>query len=387
MNKKTAIENLHQVILDLESEQTEIEKKIQDHKDEILQAKKYIESLYEKEDTDVMIFSPRNVESRYKEDIAKGKEQIRFYEKENQVLYHRKNMITKRISALREAWQNLKEQTETPLAESDAKNENDISVNYETIDREYAHWAMTQGDQHVSGDSVNGKESDRQFWSIVPGEGGFEAADNDKSDMFHIVQALDNDRKRIASDLHDTIVQDLVHTIHMLELCGKYIEQDPVQAKLELASIEKYLRETIQKARNFISDLRPMIFDDFGFRGTLLNAVEDLQKYTSMMIVTDVDELSDANYEKQIVLYRVAMELLRNAIFHSEGDKVSLTIKREGGVIQLTVADNGKGFSFNEDTDKHFGLELVKERAYMIGASFHIDATEQGTCAQIILKE
>lgn len=379
-----AKEKLHQVILDLESEQADIEKKIQNHEDEILQAKRYLQSLYEKEDTDVMIFFPRNIESRYKDDITKGKEEIRALEKENQVLYHKQNLIKKRILLLRDVWQELKMQPETSTAEH--TNENDTYVKYEEMDKEYAQWVLSHGAQakEQSVDPDNKPES-RSWMTRDMNE--IENSEDAKLGMLHIVQALDNDRKRIASDLHDTIVQDLVHTIHMVELCNRYIDQDSVQAKLELASIEKYLRETIQKARNFISDLRPMIFDDFGFRESLLNAIEELQKYTSMKIVADVDELTDMDNEKCIILYRVGMELLRNAIFHSGGDKVTLTLKKENGVIQLTVADNGSGFSSNDDETKHFGLELVKERTYLIGATFHIDSTDEGTCAQIILKE
>lgn len=374
-----ANEKLYQVILDLETELAETQKQIQDREGEILQAKRYLQSLYEKEDTDVMIFSPRNIESRYKGEIARNKEQIRTFEKENQAFYHKQNVIKKRISVLREAWQNLVEEPEP--SEDAQPDKNDINVNYNEIDKAYAHWAMMQRDKEAESNSNPFLMADDQ------NENESEFAEENKIDMLHIVQALDNDRKRIASDLHDTIVQDLVHTIHMLELCGRYMDQDSVRAKLELASIEKYLRETIQKARNFISDLRPMIFDDLGFRESLLNAVEDLQKYTSMMIIADVDELSGVNNEKCIVLYRVAMELLRNAIFHSGGDQVTLTLKRENGIIQLMVTDNGSGFSLQEDEDKHFGLELVKERTYLIGGTFHIDSTEQGTCAQILLKE
>lgn len=374
-----ANEKLYQVILDLETELAETQKQIQDREGEILQAKRYLQSLYEKEDTDVMIFSPRNIESRYKGEIARNKEQIRTFEKENQAFYHKQNVIKKRISVLREAWQNLVEEPEP--SEDAQPDKNDINVNYNEIDKAYAHWAMMQRDKEAESNSNPFLMTDDQ------NENESEFAEENKIDMLHIVQALDNDRKRIASDLHDTIVQDLVHTIHMLELCGRYMDQDSVRAKLELASIEKYLRETIQKARNFISDLRPMIFDDLGFRESLLNAVEDLQKYTSMMIIADVDELSGVNNEKCIVLYRVAMELLRNAIFHSGGDQVTLTLKRENGIIQLMVTDNGSGFSLQEDEDKHFGLELVRERTYLIGGTFHIDSTEQGTCAQILLKE
>ena len=386
MGKEMANEKLYQVILDLETELAETQKQIQDHEDEILQAKRYLQSLYEKEDTDVMIFSPRNIESRYKDEIVRNKERIRALEKENQAFYHKQNVIKKRISVLREAWQNLEEQPQ--FSEAGQPDRNDINVNYNEIDRAYAHWAMMQRDKEAGSSAHEREENNRTFlMADDQNKNESEFAEDNKIDMLHIVHALDNDRKRIASDLHDTIVQDLVHTIHMLELCGRYMDQDSVRAKLELASIEKYLRETIQKARNFISDLRPMIFDDLGFRESLLNAVEDLQKYTSMMIITNVDEFTGVNNEKCIVLYRVAMELLRNAIFHSGGDQVTLTIKRENGMIELTVEDNGSGFSLQDDEDKHFGLELVKERTYLIGGTFHIDSTGQGTHAQVVLKE
>lgn len=383
--EKMIKEKLHQVILDLESEQIEIERQIQEHKDEILQAKRYLESLYEKEDTDVKIFSPRNIESRYKEDIAKGKEQIRILEKENQAFYHKQNLIKKRISALRDVWQEL-----SALFSDERVVKNDTFVNsigYEKNDVEYAQWVLSQGDRSADYRSKSGAKMDERISASDDADADGIEIFQDEANMLRVMQALDSDRKRIANDLHDTIVQDLVHTIHMLELCGRYMEQDEVQAKLELVSVEKYLRETIQKARNFISDLRPMIFDDIGFREALLNAVEEQQKYTSMMIIADVDDLPDISNETCIVLYRIAMELLRNAIFHSGGDRVSLTLKRENGAIQLQVVDNGKGFSLKDNTDKHFGLELVKERAYLIGASFHIDSTDEGTCAQVVLKE
>ncbi len=332
MEHKIVKEKLYQIILDLEAEQAEITNQIQNHEDEILQAKKYLQSLYEKEDIDVKIFSPRNVESRYQGDIKKGKDQVHILEKKNQSLYHNLNVIKKRLMILREVWE-----------------ENDSDV-------------IDKGNDSAPQDGI------------------------DDTDITYIVQALNNDRKKIAGDLHDTIVQDLVHMIHKVELCSRYMDQDLVQAKLELLSIEKNLRETIQKARNFISDLRPMIFDDFGFRETIVNAIEEIQKNTSMEITADIDELNGVNNDKCIVLYRVAIELLRNAVIHSGGSHVSFTVKKENDVIRMTVEDDGHGFCTNDDTDKHFGLELVRERVYLIGGTTHIDSTDQGTCVQIIVK-
>lgn len=72
-----------------------------------------------------------------------------------------------------------------------------------------------------------------------------------------------------------------------------------------------------------------MIFDDFGFRETIVNAIEEIQKNTSMEITADIDELNGVNNDKCIVLYRVAIELLRNAVIHSGGSHVSFTVKRK----------------------------------------------------------
>ena len=72
------------------------------------------------------------------------------------------------------------------------------------------------------------------------------------------------ERKRIASELHDTSLQDLTHIIYQIELSELYIDLDPTKAKLELEDISNQLRKVIQDIRNTIFDLRPMSFDDLG---------------------------------------------------------------------------------------------------------------------------
>lgn len=339
MDSESINGKLQELIIDLRAEKEEIDKQIQIHSDEILQAKNYLESLYEKEDTDVRFFSPRNVESQYKKDIDKGKQTIHSLEKDNQTLYRKRNVLNRRISAL-----------------CDICNSMDHA-----------------GDFHDD---------------ISRLTGGSEMNDeNHSGDISYVIRLMDKERKRIASELHDTVIQDLVHSLHKVELCTKYLDQDVVSAKLELASTEKYLRETIQKARNFICDLRPMDFDDFGFSKTLLNSIEELQKNTTMIITADVDELPKESSGKYIFFYRIAMELLRNAVFHSGGNRVRLSIKRASDQIIMTVSDDGHGFSANDNKDKHFGLELVKERTYLIGGTLHIDSTDQGTSVKVILNE
>lgn len=313
MSSESANEKLQNLILDLKEEKREIDRQIQNQEDEISQRKKYLESLHEKESMDVSFFSPRNVESRYKDTIENSKQVIQSLVKENQKLYSKQNVLDKRIAALCE------------IQDSDL--------------------------------------------------------------LSYAIRVVGSDRKRISSELHDTVIQDLVHSIHKIELCQKYMEHDQIQAKLELVSIEKYLRETIQKARDLICDIRPMNFDDFGFRMTLLNAIEELQKNTTMVITAEVDEFPIDHIDKYIFLYRIAMELIRNAIYHSGGSRIFLSTKKEGHQVKLVVSDDGHGFSVKDDMDKHFGLEFVKERVYLMGGSLHIDSTDHGSCVEVTMKD
>ncbi len=352
MDKQSADEKLGTLIAEISSEKEEIAKQIQIHKDEILETEKYLQSVYEKEDTDVRIFSPRNVESRYREEIEKSKRSIHSVEKMNQALYSKKNVLEKRISELcevRDFLEHLQESSRDSL-------------------RQY---------------SQQGQEEDV---SSLLNHSSAEQEEDYRKHLQFAIQALNTDRKRIASELHDTVIQDLVHSVHKVELCTKYFDRDPVSARLELASIENYLRETIQKARDLVSDLRPMNFDDFGFCRTLLDSIEELRKNTSMVITADIDELQTGNQDKEILLYKIAMELIRNAVFHSDGSKVHVSVKMENEEIRLIVSDDGHGFIPKEDKDKHFGLELVKERVYLINGTIHINSTDQGTHIEVAVK-
>lgn len=88
-----------------------------------------------------------------------------------------------------------------------------------------------------------------------------------------IFKVQEEERQRIARDLHDTSLQNLTHLIHKIELSSLYIDKDPIQAKLELSIVEKSLRKTIEEIRNIIYDLRPMSFDDLGLKNAAFTII------------------------------------------------------------------------------------------------------------------
>lgn len=200
----------------------------------------------------------------------------------------------------------------------------------------------------------------------------------------------ERERSRIARELHDSSLQNLVHLIHIIELSSLFIDQDPIRAKLELTSCSKSLNQTINEIRDTIFNLRPMSFDDLGFKQCIENFIFNAKKqYRDMEVVYDIDNISDINISSNkkdifnlflVTIYRVIQEAMLNSMKHSDGDKLDLSVKKSNNTLVIEVIDNGKGFSVEDVDDKHFGISIMKERIYLLGGKFELNSKPgQGT--------
>lgn len=217
---------------------------------------------------------------------------------------------------------------------------------------------------------------------------------SNKSSMLHVKQlsmldAQEKERQRIARDLHDTSLQNLTHLIHKVELSSLYIDQDPIKAKLELATVENGIRKVIDDIRNCIFDLRPMTVDDLGLKETIEKLLIVLNQDKQFHIVTDIDQI-DRMYSDSylrvlfISIYRIIQECVQNSIKHSKGNEIIVKLKDMGDVYQIVVKDNGTGFDISEASkkEKHFGLSVIKERVLFLGGTISIDVSN-GTMIEI----
>lgn len=202
-----------------------------------------------------------------------------------------------------------------------------------------------------------------------------------------ILSMNENDRKRIARDLHDSTIQSMVYLIHKVEYASKFIDQDPNRAKLELAIVTKNLKDAIQEMRDLVYDLHPMNFDDLGFETTLINFFDNIS-YTSSMKISYELQMQYEQYNQLILitLFRIIQECCNNAIKHSKGKKLFVRLREDKEFLILEVQDDGTGFSESdlEDKDrKHFGLKIVKERVSFLSGNFHISSSENGTVIKV----
>ena len=217
---------------------------------------------------------------------------------------------------------------------------------------------------------------------------------SDDSSMLHVKQlsildAQEKERQRIARDLHDTSLQNLTHLVHKVELTSLYIDDDPVKAKLELATVEKGIRKVIEEIRNTIFDLRPMSFDDLGLKETIEKLLFVLNQDRNFHMVMDIDPINMNKTDPSahvlfISIYRIIQECVQNSIKHSSGNEIIVKLKEHDKFYQIVAQDNGSGFNIEEASkkEKHFGLSVIRERVYFLGGNINIDA-HNGTCIEI----
>lgn len=186
-------------------------------------------------------------------------------------------------------------------------------------------------------------------------------------------QIQEEERNRIARDLHDTSLHDLTYILHKLELLGMDLENNPEKAGNDLIEIKKYLKTTIKNIRNIIFDLRPTVIDDLGLKESLNVFSEWLRNNSKISYVFDIDEI-ESNKIVQLNIYRIIVECVLNSIKYSECTEIIVKCKIRNEHIYLLIEDNGKGFDIDKNNNRlSYGLYVIKERVNIMDGEINYD--------------
>lgn len=210
-----------------------------------------------------------------------------------------------------------------------------------------------------------------------------------QADMHHyiaaITQAQEDERVRLARELHDQPVQSLIALDHRMQRLKRHLESDPQGARI-LQELREMTAQSIDDLRRIIRAMRPVYLDDLGLVPALQTLVQSTNEDGPVKARFSVEGTARRlSPEQEITLYRVAQEALTNARRHGQAENITLRVRFEDDAVLLSVEDDGCGFAVPRrpaelSSQGHFGLVGMHERATLIGAHLHIQSgPDQGT--------
>lgn len=190
----------------------------------------------------------------------------------------------------------------------------------------------------------------------------------------HLEEVREDERRRIALDLHDDLGQKLTALSMDIAWMRKNLNPLPDNVLLKLESMKSLLSETIKTVRKLSFDLRPSSLDDLGLISTLNWHFQEYEKNTNIRVVKSLlPEETEFEPQLSILIFRVVQEALTNVARHSKASEVHVKLSRSKGKIHLDIVDNGIGIDAGRSANPHsFGIFGIKERVRAWGGSLEI---------------
>jgi two-component system sensor histidine kinase UhpB len=185
------------------------------------------------------------------------------------------------------------------------------------------------------------------------------------------LHAQEEERARVARDLHDEVNQSLTGLLLRLEAAR---ESAPPELEGEIAETKALANQAMTELLSLARQLRPTALDDLGLAAAIGGQVEQLGRGEIEATLETEGDFSALGDDAQLVVYRVAQEALNNAARHSGAARVEVRLRRvEDGDVVLEVADDGRGFAFDE-SESGLGIGGMRERALLVGAELTIES-------------
>jgi two-component system sensor histidine kinase UhpB len=190
-----------------------------------------------------------------------------------------------------------------------------------------------------------------------------------------ILSAQEDERARIARELHDEVGQALTAGLLHLERASRQAASGPVAN--EVSNAKEVVRESLDQVRGITLRLRPEALDDLGLRSALLALCERMQAGARIRVNAELaSPFPRLNPEQELVAYRVAQEAMTNVVRHAEAEAAWLSLAERDGVVLLGVEDDGVGFS--PEAMPGAGIEGMRERALLVAGALRIGRSEHG---------
>lgn len=195
-----------------------------------------------------------------------------------------------------------------------------------------------------------------------------------------VLKAQEEERQRIARDIHDGPAQLMANLVIKAEICERLIDRDIEKAKFELSQLKNIGRECLRDVRKIIYDLRPMSLDDLGLVPTIQRFILNFEEETKINVTFSViakNEVIDSTI--QLSLFRIVQEALNNVRKYARATTVVIKLEIIHKTIHMLIFDDGIGFHVEKQLKSSreeggFGLLAMRERVELLKGTIDIDS-------------
>ncbi|MDI6601147.1 MAG: sensor histidine kinase [Thermoanaerobacteraceae bacterium] len=205
--------------------------------------------------------------------------------------------------------------------------------------------------------------------------------------IFHIFRAQEEERQKIAIDLHDGPAQDIANLLYKVEICQKLMSRNIDEAMEELEDLKQSVKQCIRDLRGIIYGLKPHGLSELGFIAALKTYISDFEMETGInteFTVFGIERrLGD---EIETALFRISQECLSNIKKHSKAKNAYIRCEYADRKVTLIIKDDGVGFNtevMKDSIKDHYGLMGIKERVALLDGNFNIESSTKGTIINV----
>jgi two-component system, NarL family, sensor histidine kinase DegS len=192
-----------------------------------------------------------------------------------------------------------------------------------------------------------------------------------------IIEAQEEERKRLSREIHDGPAQMLANVIIRSDLIERvFREKGPDEGFSEINGFKKMVRSALYEVRRIIYDLRPMALDDLGLVPTLRKYLQTIEEYHNHSKIDflnlGVERRLPTKYE--VAMFRMIQESVQNALKHAEACEIKVRVEMTKTMIDVLIKDNGVGFDIKQKKKDSFGMIGMRERADLLDGEITFDS-------------
>jgi PAS domain S-box-containing protein len=194
----------------------------------------------------------------------------------------------------------------------------------------------------------------------------------------HFIMAQEEERKRIASDLHDDLGQTLAVLKLRIQSIQKKLPEENTELFRECEETLSYINEIIEHVRRLSHDLSPAALDDLGLVEALKSLAQEFVRHSHLKLTLEMEDIDNLfSAASAVILYRVFQEVFTNIEKHSEANHLKIEVKKYWNQVHFLIEDDGKGFDmgkleYKSPYESGLGFSSINERISILGGKFNV---------------